>query len=246
MNPNTDITPEEFQIIEQYLLRQMPGEEYDAFTYRIENDAVLKNKVDSVRLLLLGVQEATLTNKIKDFHKDLKRSTGKKPLKGSVVSMKRWLAAASIIVIAALGILFFLNRTTNKEKLFAAYYKPDPGLVSAMSASDNYTFDRAMIDYKTGKYDSAIKSWKSLLVSNPNSDTLNYFIGSAYLAQKNNDKAIEYFKKVMANTKSYFLNDAYWYTGLALLHEGKLSESVPFIEKSEHPNKEELLQKLKK
>lgn len=246
MNPNIEIPPEEFETIERYILQQMPAEEYEAFTLRLENDEVVQTKVESVRLLLLGVQEVSLENKMKDFHTGLKISMAKKSSTGKIISMKRWLVAASVFVIAGLGVLLFLNQSTKNEKLFAAYYKPDPGLISAMGTSDNYLFDRAMIDYKTEKYDSAIKAWENLLTAKPDNDTLNYFIGSAYMTKEKNDKAIAHFKKVISQTNSYFLKDAYWYTGLALMKDGKIKEAIPFIEKSEHQNKEALLLKLKK
>lgn len=246
MNPNIDITPGEFEAIEQYILRQMPEQEYQAFTRKVQNDKALQNKLYSVRLLLLGIQEASLTNKMEDFHKGLKGSSKKNSSTGKTIPMRRWLVAASVIVTAGLGVLLFINRSSKDEELFAAYYKSDPGLISVMGVSENYLFDRAMIDYKTEKYDSAIKAWESLLPMKPDNDTLNYFIGSAYLAEEKNDKAIAHFKKVISQTNSYFLKDAYWYTGLALLKKGKTTNAVAFIEKSGYENKASLLSKLKK
>jgi len=246
LDRNIHIAPEEFEIIEQYLTQQLPAEEQDAFTKRLSNDNALKNKLESVRLLLLGVQEVSLVHKIEDFHEELKKSPKENSSTGKLFSMKQWLVAASVIGIAVLGVLLFLTIHGKEEKIFSAYYKPDPGLISAMGHSDNYAFDRAMIDYKTKNYDSAIKAWENLLTTNPDNDTLNYFIGSAYLAKKEADKALEHFKKVMANSNSYFLNDACWYAGLALVNEGRIEEAVPLISKSEHTGKEGLLLRLKK
>lgn len=245
MNRNIDIAPEEFEIIEQYILQQLPAADADVFTARLQNDEVLRNKLHAVRLLLLGVQEASLTNTIADFHNDLKKSTKESQPTGKMISLKYWLAAASVLLIVALGVIFF-NGPDTTEKIFATYYKPDPGMISTMGTSDNYMFDRAMIDYKTKNYDKAIEAWENLLVTNPANDTLNYFVASAYLAKKQNDKALEYFQKVIAVSNSYFLKDAYWYAGLTMVNEGRTKEAIPFIEKSEHPQKEALLLKLKR
>ncbi len=144
-----------------------------------------------------------------------------------------------------MGAWLLLGRVGREEKLFSAYYKPDPGLISAMSTTDNYTFDRAMIDYKTGSYDSAIKAWETLLAAKPDNDTLNYFIGSAWLAKEDGEQAIPYFKKVIVLPGSYFKHDAYWYTGLALLKQKKVKEAVSFIRQSAHEQKDALLLKLK-
>lgn len=159
--------------------------------------------------------------------------------------MKKWLAAASVIIIAALGALLYFNSSTSDSKLFSNYYKPDPGLIGTMSVSDNYLFDHAMIDYKTGEYAKAISTWESLLKTHPVNDTLNYFLGSAYLAINNSTKALGYFKIVTNQQESYFYKDACWYMGLALLKDDKKKEAISFIEKSNHQNKEKLLLKLK-
>jgi tetratricopeptide (TPR) repeat protein len=246
LNRNIEISPEEFEIIEQYIFKQMPTEEYKAFEEKLLTDELLREKVNTARLLLLGVQEASLTDKIQDFHGDMiAAKKNNKVSNGKIASMKRWLVAASVIVIAGLGALLFYNGFDQDEKLFNQFYQPDPGLITAMGSSDNYTFDRAMIDYKTHNYESAIRVWDSLLTIQPKNDTLNYFIGSAYIAEKNSTKAISYFQKVITDTSSYFVKDAYWYTGLALLKDGKEKEAIPFIEKSEHQDKEALLLKLK-
>ncbi len=150
-----------------------------------------------------------------------------------------------MLVIVGLSSLLFLNQKTTEEKLFAAYFQPEPGLISAMGTSDNYLFDRAMVDYKVGDYDAALKTWGSLLASNPESDTLNYFIGSAWLMKEKEETAIAHFKKVIANESSSFRNDALWYTGLALLKSNRKSEALIFIEEAEHEDKLELLRELK-
>lgn len=225
----------------------MPQEEYEAFAKNILTDSTLQDKIDSVRLMLVGIQESSLSQKLEEFQKEIfspekktSHSTGK------IVAMKRWLVAASVIVIAGLGTMLFLNKSNQPERLFSEFYKPDPGLITAMGASENYLFEHAMIDYKTKNYDSAIKSWKELLKSNSSSDTLNYFIGSAFLAKEKSDSAIYYFQKVVSNPASYFFNDANWYLGLALVKQQKSREAIPYIEQSNHQNKEAVLQKLKK
>ncbi|MEO9020898.1 MAG: hypothetical protein ABI237_14710 [Ginsengibacter sp.] len=246
MNRNTNILPEEWEVIERYILKQMSKEEYDAFTSKMLNDKELQNKTASVKLLLVGIQESSITEMIEDFHKGI--SSEEKKInhpKGNVFSMKQWMVAASVIVLVGLGTLLFFNQPNKSEKLFSEYYKTDPGLITAMSTSDNYLFEHAMIDYKTKKYDSAIKTWKELLISNPTNDTLNYFIGSAFLAKDKSDSAIPYFQKVLTIPQSYFFNDANWYLGLSFVKQQKSKEAIPYFEKSNHQNKETLLLKLK-
>nr|WP_303626606.1 tetratricopeptide repeat protein [Ferruginibacter sp. HRS2-29] len=102
-----------------------------------------------------------------------------------------------------------------------------------------------MVDYKTGKYSAAIDSWKKLLPLNPGNDTLNYFIGSAYLANKDGASAIGYFNDVLKTGRTAFSSEALWYKGLALIRLGKKDEAIEAISSSGHPQKAALLHKLK-
>lgn len=244
MNTEHEISVPEFENIERYLLHGMEGEELKAFEQSLTDDPILRKKLAEIRLLLLGVKEAELSDKLNEFHNNLLAKKKDAPVKP--LTIPRILMAAAMIIIVSMGAWLYFLKMSDEEKLFTRFYKPDPGLISAMSVSDNYTFDRAMIDYKVGSYDSALVAWQGLLASNAGSDTLHYFIGCSYLALDNNEKAISAFKTVTASDNSYFKNDAYWYIGLALIKEGKIEEAIPYIEKSDRSQKQALLESLKK
>jgi len=246
VNRDLDISQKELEAIEQFIFQQMNAEETAAFTKKLSSDLALQHKLKTVKLLLAGIQEAELEKKLDEFHNGL-HLLKKNRIQPSAktFALKKWLVAASVLVIVALGSWLFLNRDTKEEKLFAAYFQPEPGLISAMGTNDNYLFDRAMVDYKVGDYDAALKIWESLLASKPENDTLNYFIGSACLIEEKEEIAIVHFKKVIANENSFFRNDALWYTGLALLKSNRKTEALSFIERAEHENKALLLKELK-
>jgi tetratricopeptide (TPR) repeat protein len=242
LNRNIPISPEAFERIESYLFGQMTAEDRQVFEQNIATDELLKAQVEQVQLMLIGIKEASLTTKLNHFHNELPASN-KVGKTNNLFTLRRWLVAASITLILALG-GWLLFKKSNNEKLYADFFQPDPGLISAMSTTDNYIFDKAMIDYKTGNYNEAITAWKSLLKNNLNNDTLNYFIGSSYMGLSNTREAIPYLQKVVVIPQSYFVRDAYWYLGLATLKENKLQEAIPLIERSEHPQKTVLLQKI--
>lgn len=77
MNRKTDISSKEFENIERYLLKQMSEDEYNTFTKQISNDSTFQDKIDTVKLLLVGIQESNLSEKINDFHHEI-FSPGKK------------------------------------------------------------------------------------------------------------------------------------------------------------------------
>lgn len=245
MNRDVDISQKELEAIEQFIFQQMNAEETAAFTNKLSSDLALQHKLETVKLLLVGIQEVELEKKLDEFHNGL-HLLKKNRIQPSTktFSLKKWLVAASVVIIVGLGSLLFWTQDTKEEKLFAAYFQPEPGLISEMGTSDNYLFDRAMVDYKVGDYDAALLSWEKLLTLKPENDTLNYFIASTFLLKEKEEKAIHHFKKVIDNENSRFRNDALWYTGLALLKLNRKTEAIDFIEKAEHENKASLLMEL--
>lgn len=246
MNINKTILPQEFKEIEEYLLKEMSEEQLLSFTKRLDSDQELRDKVHTVRLIKIGIQEDQLARDLQRFNEEMQESSNVIAPKRNVIPLKFILIAASVFIIATIGIFVFFFNPGKEERLYSEFYTPDSGLISSMSSSDEYVFDRAMIDYKTGHYKAAIQSWDSLLIQKPGNDTLQYFLGSAYLGMDNYNEAIEYFEKVASQTNSNFLEDADWYMGLALIKVNKKDKAITFIEKSNHPQKNELLEKLRK
>lgn len=244
MEKSLPISPEEFELIEKYLLNQMEQIEKKQFEQSLNSNASLKQKLEESRLMLLGIKEASLESRLDGFHTATGVIKMEQPKISRVVSMKKWLAAAAVVIIAGIAALLIFTIDGN-ERLFNDYYRTDPGLVTAMSSeADHYEFEKAMVEYKTGEYDKALATWEKLLTITPQNDTLQYFIGSAYLAKKDAVKAIPFLQKVADNSGSFFHNDATWYLGLALLKEGKKKEAIDVINRTEHDGKAALLQQL--
>ena len=169
--------------------------------------------------MLFGIESQALKEKLDDFHKELVESPSNKTAPVKFMHFRK-IAVAAILVIA-LGSLWFLSDNAN-EKLYAKYFTPDPGLPTMMSETKNFEFYDAMVNYKQGEYTKAIEKWQPLLDNSPKSDTLNYFMGMAQLANKQEEKAIKYFDVVTNLETSTFKNDAYYYLGLAYLKADNL------------------------
>lgn len=241
MNNYQQTNPEEDDLVDRYLLEQLSREETIAFNNRLADDPSFQQVVNERKLLLVGIQESVLRSRLDDYHNNLQAG------KPRVRRMNRWLIAAAIIGVLFLPLSWLLLRPSKPERLYTEYYQPDPGLISAMSASDNseeeYQFEKAMIDYKTGNYQAALLSWKAI-DQKADSDTLDYFIGSAYLALHQSTNAFIYFKKVLTRKESMFTSDACWYAGLALLQNGQSEEAIKYLRQSLHKDKDLLIRKL--
>jgi tetratricopeptide (TPR) repeat protein len=223
----------------------MDQQEQQDFSNRMAADPLLDEQVKRTGLLFLGIKEATLQEKLAGFHQELGGVKNEKAPVRRMFPAKLWLAAASVIVVLAIGFFWMINRSSGSEQLYAGYFEPDPGLMTTMGVSEDYEFDRAMVDYKTRKYQAAIERWEKLALTRPSNDTLNYFLGSAYLASGDPGKAIPFLEKTVSQAGSAFNNDATWYLGLALLKEGKKQEAISILQKADHPRKQELLSELK-
>lgn len=245
MNNQLPRSQEEWEEIECFLLQKMPPAEEELFRERMAKDLDLKDATEQIRLLSIGIQESLLQEKLDAFHQEIStKPDAEQRRKGKTLSMKRWLVAASALLIIALSAYLFIWRKNKEATLYADYFQPDTGLLTAMGTSSNYQFDRAMVDYKSGNYEAAANAWEGLLKLNPANDTLNYFLGSAYLANKSTDKAIPYFEKVIASANSAFVKDAYWYMALAQLKKEDKKKAIFYLQKSDYPEKEALLKKL--
>lgn len=245
MDTNYTISTEEFESIEQYLLDNADAEQRLAFEQKMQTDESWSNKVGEVKLLLAGIETASLKERLDSYHKNIKKNQPEKGGSKIISIQRKLLVAASVALLATVSIWLFTTNKNKYEKIYAAYYKPDPGLMSAMGASDNYFFNKAMLQYKTGNYKQAIIEWDQLKTELPQNDTLNYFLGAAQQAAGNNVAAINLLKSMTTDTAKPFYKDACWYTGLALLKQGNVKEAIPFLEKSERPESIELISQLK-
>jgi len=245
MNNIQEISQTDFERIEKYLTNQMTGDEKISFEKELSNPS-LKAKVDELKDIIEGIQKTEFKESLNRFHRELE-TKGKKGLgKIFTINWKSLSFAASVILIAVVSALLY-NRPSAIERLFTSYYKTDPGLVTAMSTKNmNYEFERGMVDFKSGDFQLAVDRWKPLLTENPASDTLNYFMGTSYLELKNTTLAIPRLIKVTEVPHSKFISDAYWYLALAYILDDRKKDAILALNKTNHPLKTELLNKLGK
>jgi len=239
-----NISPEELERIERFITGAMAQQEASAFAGELSTDVVLQEKTEEVKLLLSGINEFSLEQKLESFHKEIKPPASKKNVR--VIPLRRLLVAASVIVVVSLSLWWFFQSQNTNDKIYGRYYSPDSGLATMMSSSSRYNFDKAMVEYKNGEYDKAITAWQNLLKTKSNDDTLHYFIACASQAKKDYESAIENFQQVVKNPASAFYKDACWYLGLVYLKKGESVQAEEYIKRSDRPEAETVLKKIEK
>ena len=217
------ISQEKQEEFEKYLLGNMHPEQETLFQQKLEANTELYAQFNEFKTLFSIIEEDGLRNALDDFHKDFeKKSTSKKSI------FNRYNIAAGVAVLISLG-FWFLNQPTQGEKLFEEYFSPDPGLPTVMGSNNNYDFYEAMVDYKQGHYDVAIRKWKKLLVQKPENDTLNYFLGVAHLANDNPEVAISFLEYVNQLENSEFKKDNLFFLGMSYLKKGETGTAIKIL-----------------
>ena len=206
-----ELSQELFEKIESYLLNQMPEDERVAFEKDIDIDRNLKAEVSRQKDLMLAAEVQGMKSKLNRIHG---KQTGRK-------SPTVWYSlAASIVLIIAVG-SWWIVRPTASERIFSDYASFDPGLPVPMSATDDYDFYDAMVDYKSGDYETAIEKWNALSARSEVNDTLTYYIASAYFNAEKYKEAIDRYQRVIALDSETYAAKSEWFLGLSYL---KLNE----------------------
>ena len=209
MNSIDNISPEDFGKVELYVLGKMDRHEAQEFEAKLENDSALRNEVEIQRELQLSIEIGGLKASLDDIHE--------KVIKKEVPSNTNWFAiAAGVAAIVAVS-FWALNFQSTQEELFADYATVDPGQPVPMSATDDYSFHDAMVDYKAEKYDKAIEKWTALSIENPDNTTIVYYLGAAYFNLEKYNEALSYFEQTLEDPSSRFQEKAQWYSILSWL-----------------------------
>jgi len=244
MNPNNkNISQKEFERIESYLNNSMPSKERVGFEEQLQNDITLQKHLENHKIIFEAVETQSLKENLEAFHETIpinkipKTETSKVKL----LHFRKIAVAASLII--AVGSFWFFSQNSN-QKLYANYFKADPGLATTMSSTNNFEFYDAMVNYKQGDYKIAISKWEVLLQNKPKNDTLNYFLGVAYMANKNEISAIPFLDLVIKASNSTFKNEAYYYLGLAHLKDGNIELAKKNLTFSTIDNSKALLSEL--
>jgi hypothetical protein len=207
MNDGKKLTQAQFERIEAYLRQTMSEGERLQFEKEMAGNDAFRKEVEIERELMLAVEAGAMKSRMEKIHRRLFQTPNK----------TMWIAiAASIILLVAVGI-WLISRPDPVDRLYAESFTVDPGLPVPMSATDDYLFYDAMVDYKKGKYDLAESKWSTLLIESPVNDTLLYYIGMCNVNDGNHDKAIPYLQKVIQLGSIAFRGKSEWYLALCYL-----------------------------
>jgi len=212
--------------IERYFSGKMDDLERLAFDKEVMKDPKLATAVKEYQRILQGFKTYGLQQKLEQI-----MSEGSPNSNDNTVKSHRPTSYWVYIILAALlasGIYYTVVTNTEEEtktdiapSLHMAYYYPDPGLPSKMGDNGEFDFDRGMVDYKLGHYKKAIEQWEKLSKGDAKTQ---YFLGAAYLADNNEDKAQSFF--ITLTEEDTFYDRAQWYLALISLKNNEIEASM--------------------
>ena len=233
MNDLINISAEEWDLIENWLdQNDVPGKT-QMLSDKLTQIPNISKKIEHIEKVREEIEDSIRQTKIREFHNSI--AAGEKDSGIKTIANKRirsntvWLATAAIVVVL-FGIFWMIGNKSHSEKIFAKNFKPDIGLPLKMNNANSSGFYEGMLEYKQENYKEAIAKWQDLLKANPENDTLNYFLGVAYLALGDDSKSIEYLENQERFRQGIFKEDAAYYAALARIKEGKLKEAKMLLE----------------
>ena len=241
MSKDLHIDPFEYELIEAKLDGKLTVEQLQAYHDLESKDPDWKEKEEEVKTLRKDLESYLLKTELDKIHHEAFPQT---PSKSRSLSPWIWAVAASValILVGWLGFQNIFNTANNK--LFTAYYQTDPGLITAMSGTDSYEFDRGMVDFKEGKYQEALALWEPILTQKPEADTLLYFVAMANMELEHFERSQSLLEKLLNGNPSEFTEDAQWYLGLIYLRKGETEKAKSIFLESDRPEAKAILEEL--
>lgn len=212
----------DFELLEKYLLGRMSPEEASLFEIRLEKEPELSAEKQEMEDALMAIEYSALKDTLGDFEVPYEADeTGKgvtggaePPKKGRIISMRMISVAASMLIFG-FALYFIVQKMYSPGVDFQEIFYKDPGLPTVMSETDRYLFYDAMVDYKAGKYETALEKWQN--TSDVGLDTLDYYSGMALLNMGNWEEARVELEKVPEESSLY--DKSNWYRVYILLYQ---------------------------
>ncbi|WP_126974306.1 tetratricopeptide repeat protein [Gynurincola endophyticus] len=242
--PSYEIAQEELTLISQYLYHEMDEAAVTAFEKELQHNRLLQQKVEEVKLLLIGTREADLNDRLNDFHKDVRTSS--RDSNGNIHAMKRWWwVAASVLVLAIAGIWWMQPSGSSNEQLYKNFFTQDIGLPVEMSNADSalYLLYDGMISYKEADYEKALSKWQQVTTLNDESDTLQYYSAIALMSLNKVDEAVAMLLPLSKSSGSVYQEKAVWYLALCHLRLNKRDEAIVLLKTIPENKQSQLLLK---
>jgi len=214
-------------LIEKYFSNSLSPKEQLKFNELLHTDEKFKIELDFQK----DLQKVIYRNQRNDLKKVLQNFEQHKPVVKLLNISKKWLVAASILLIVGLGYIFLKNDNySSPDDLFVQNYEPYRNIVLpvARGATSNTIEQSAFVAYENGNYRKAINLFNS--VPNKNDQYIQFYKAMCYMSLNKPKDAISLLKIITEsdynlNSGINFKELANWYLALAYLDLGEIERA---------------------
>lgn len=212
--------------IDKYIKGELNEKEQQDFEQQIANDSQLLEAVNFQVAIVEGVKDVFRSEMLGHFD-DLEKQIANSPktVSRSKGKMRRLIVGVLALAASVLLIVFvWIDRGVNTEQLFATNYSIYPNYVSNIERSNpevTNLYAKAFQQYEQGQYIQAIQGFEAILVINKKDIVVAFYLGVAYLENKELTKALEQLNVAKQATAHRFSDPALWYAALTQLQLGK-------------------------
>ncbi len=219
------------ELVQKYLNNDLTTHEQDAFEKELKQNKLLREELNLQKNLDCFIQDDDLENfklELDEVYDNLIRKKQKKRFLG-IGSLS--FAAASIVLIVTLGIVFLTNsgRKFSSDEIFKEYYEGYPSAYTTRSVEPcvkNDQYADALLQYEAKNYIGAKESFIVVSKNHPNNIASKFYLGIVHIELKDYDNAIRNFSKVIESNDQFYKEQSEWYKALCLVKLGRKTEAI--------------------
>lgn len=224
------------ELIEKYVNDELSNEDLNDFLEKVKTNPDLQYELELEQKIANAISDDSVIDFRKQIH-DIRssmlagqNSAGNTQRTLSIVksNAKWWLLAASVLILAGIGIYLLLIQSKNiNGELYSQYYSPYPAEISERGDSlpDAGSFDKGITEYNKGNYEAAFQHLQIALSSEPSNLPACLYLGITCIELDSISLAKNCFEKIIIHQNSPFEVQAKWYCIMALLSENDDSEN---------------------
>lgn len=209
-----------FDLIDRYFENSLSPKEQFLFNDLLQNDQEFKNEFvfrKDLKKVIAASQQEDLKSTLGQFEDKIHKSSR------LMFLPKKWLVAASIMILASVGIYSVKSSYfPSNEVIYQSYFTSCRNTIQPVVRGENpNTIEyRAFVAYEAHNYHKAINLFNS--VADPDAAYINFYKGLSYLEVNKSAKAIELLMPISKATNlqgksANFSEKANWYLALAYL-----------------------------
>lgn len=221
-----------FELIERYLMHDMSMKERLEFEELLINDPELRRELVLRNEINEAIQEDDVIDLRSELNQIMNESTSSKVRK----LYKYCAVAATIIVLLAIGSIFFSPWDTKSDTdFFQEYYHPYPAIMSFRSPADRNETEKILYNafnyYDTEEYELALISFQKVLSIDSLCFMSQFYLAVCEIEKENYANAQKYLLDLTQKEEHIFWEQSHWYLSLVYLKLDQTEQAKSVLRK---------------